>query len=354
MAKQKNNCSLERARILKFVLVLMMFLCSPIFSQQLTCSAFVVNKNRVTLAKNLDWELGTGLIVCNPKGENKTSITKPNGKNWVSKYASITFNHFGKDFPLGGINEKGLVIEELSTYPVKYPKIKDKSTLNEFEWIQYNLDSFSSVKELIESLPETSIQKFYFDLHFIAADKSGDAAVIEFIDGRAMVFTDSLLFNPVLSNNNYNELLRYKDLYKTTGRKILDVRNSQERFLKIIELIKTKKNFETVSQVNASMNILDSVKVQDTRWSIVYDITNMNIYFKTFLNEQIKKISFDQFDLTNHQYFYDHVLSDSTINFKELSSEINNKYLFKLEDEIKNKFPANEGLTKKINTLIID
>ncbi len=340
--------------MLKYVLILLVFICSSMIAQQLKCSAFVVNENSVTLAKNLDWDLGSGLIIFNPKGENKISITKPNSKKWQSKFASITFNHFGKDFPLGGINEKGLVIEELSTYPVKYPKLKDKSTLNEFEWIQFNLDSFATVEELIENLPETSIQKFYFDLHFVAADRTGDAAVIEFINGKPVVYTDSLLVYPVLTNNNYNELLRYKDLYKTTGRKILDVRNSQERFLKIVQLLKTKNNLEKVSPINSSMNILDSVKVEDTRWSIVYDITNMNIYIKTFLNEQVKEISFEQFDLDDNKYLYDHVLSNEEINFEILNSETNINYLLELRDKIKNKFPSSEGLTEKINTLIVD
>ena len=80
----------------------------------------------------------------------------------------------------------------------------------------------------------------------------------------------------------------------------------------------------------------------------------MSIYFKTFLNEQITKISFDQFDLDDNKYLYDHVLSNEEINFEILNSEININYLLELRDKIKNKFPSSEGLTEKINTLIVD
>jgi choloylglycine hydrolase len=253
------------------------------------------------------------------------------------------------------MNEKGLTIEELSTYPVKYPSLNNKSSLNEFEWIQYSLDSFALVEELIENLPEINIQRFYFDLHFIAADNTGDAAVIEFINGKPIVFKDSLLIHSVLTNNNYDELLRYKDLYKTTGRKILDVSNSQERFLKIDQLIKAMNNRESASQVNASINILDSIKVQDTRWSIVYDIPHMNIFFRTYLDEQVRKISLNQFDLESRKFLYDSVLSCDLINFTELKLELNNNYLIALRDQIKILFSSNENdLTEKINTLIIE
>ena len=30
---------------------------------------------------------------------------------WTSKFGSVTFNQYGKDNPMGGVNERGLVIE---------------------------------------------------------------------------------------------------------------------------------------------------------------------------------------------------------------------------------------------------
>jgi len=42
--------------------------------QQLTCSALASNKNKTLLRKNLDWDLGNGLIVFNPKYKAKKSV----------------------------------------------------------------------------------------------------------------------------------------------------------------------------------------------------------------------------------------------------------------------------------------
>jgi penicillin V acylase-like amidase (Ntn superfamily) len=123
------------------------------------CTAFILERDgKLILAKNLDWPIGEGYIFVNCKGEEKTSLSTdgiPTIK-WESKYGSITFNQFGKEFPLGGINEKGLVIEELNYSPSKYPPNKTLY-LNEMQWIQYQLDRAQSVTEVIESLDTISI-----------------------------------------------------------------------------------------------------------------------------------------------------------------------------------------------------
>ena len=110
--------------------------------QNYSCSGFVIkNNNDILLAKNLDWALGNGLIIFNPKNKLKCSIYAKSKKNsWTSKYSSITFNHLGLNQPLGGMNEEGLTIEELSTWPAEYFN-KNNFIVNEFEWIQYQLDN---------------------------------------------------------------------------------------------------------------------------------------------------------------------------------------------------------------------
>jgi Penicillin V acylase and related amidases len=42
---------------------------------------------------------------------------------WISKYGSITFNQSGREFPHGGINEKGLVIEQMWLDEAAYPEM---------------------------------------------------------------------------------------------------------------------------------------------------------------------------------------------------------------------------------------
>ena len=117
------------------------------FCQQLNCSAFITQGNKILLAKNLDFELGEGLVLFNPAGIEKNSISNY-GTSWNSKFASITFNMFGLNLPLGGINSQGLAIEELSTYPVQY-KDSGETKLNEFELIQYIQESNQKACQMI-------------------------------------------------------------------------------------------------------------------------------------------------------------------------------------------------------------
>ena len=97
-------------------MLLMCLLAVPYSST--ACTSFVVKKdNRILLAKNLDWEISNGIILVNKKGVFKTAYCDCHRKlSWTSRYGSVTFNQFGKEFPLGGMNEKGLVVEELNSW----------------------------------------------------------------------------------------------------------------------------------------------------------------------------------------------------------------------------------------------
>jgi choloylglycine hydrolase len=63
---------------------------------------------QVLLAKNLAFPIGEGIILINKRGVLKTAyISQYKKLSWRSKYGSITFNQFGKEFPLGEMNEAG-------------------------------------------------------------------------------------------------------------------------------------------------------------------------------------------------------------------------------------------------------
>ena len=90
----------------------------------LSCTAFMLRADsKVVTGKNLDWPVGLGSVLLNPVGLSKTAWVSPPDKPaaWVSRYSSVTFNQFGQEFPLGGMNDAGLVVEELSYWPARYP-----------------------------------------------------------------------------------------------------------------------------------------------------------------------------------------------------------------------------------------
>ena len=124
------------------------------FNDLSACTTFCLKGNhQVVLCKNLDWDFGFGMIEVNKKGLFKKAFVRGNETpiEWTSKYGSITFNQVGNEFPFGGMNEAGLVIEEASYFWTKYPAPDNRPTLNELQWIQYQLDNFSTIQEVIKS-----------------------------------------------------------------------------------------------------------------------------------------------------------------------------------------------------------
>ena len=68
---------------------------------------------------------------------------------WVSKYASVTFTQLGLGTPFSGMNEKGLVIEELWLDVTQHPPIDNRPTIPSLQWPQYQLDNYSTVCQVI-------------------------------------------------------------------------------------------------------------------------------------------------------------------------------------------------------------
>jgi len=76
---------------------------------------------------------------------------------------------------------------------------------------------------------------------------------------------------------------------------------SKDRFIKIARRIEDFKSENIRSDVGYAFDILSSVGVgkvglQRTAWSIVYDIENLQIYFKTFENRKIRVVKLEDFD----------------------------------------------------------
>ena len=336
---------------MKYLLIISIILSAGTgYAQTFSCSGFIINDtNNIILAKNLDWELGNGIILFNPRNKIKKSIYSKNGGNkWFSKYSSITFNHFGLNQPLGGMNEKGLVIEELSTWPTEYPH--NDLDFTEFEWIQYQLDNYKTTEEVALNIDNTSIKMFYFRLHYLITDKYGDKTIVEFINGKPVVYRGSSLDAPVLTNNNYHELNKYLSMISESDYKKLNINTSQDRFVKIVLLLKEQKNSNSPADYLSAMNILDSVKATDTQWSVIYNVLDRTIHYKTKFDNHIKEISFPNDYAKGNNFQYISLGPESREQFESFQPTDNINYLEKLKKDIMKHYgEKGAGLVKLIN-----
>ena len=253
----------------------------------------------MVFGRNYDWITGAGMVCTNLRGLQKTSMKTSDGItiSWVSVYGSITFNQYGKEFPTGGMNEKGLVVELMWLDDTKYPEPDKLPAIGVLQWIQYQLDCCATIDEIIATDSKLRItSKDGAPLHYLVADANGNVATIEFLNGKIVVHKGNDLPFPVLTNNTYEQSVK-----KTNGsndKYYSD--NSIARFANACSMVKQFQSADINEPiVDYGFRILDKVAQPNwTKWSIIYDITNKKIYFKTADYSDVKNLSFSFFDLS--------------------------------------------------------
>lgn len=266
------------------------------------CTTFFINHNgQLVFGRNYDWVTGSGTINTNHRGLAKTSFQMPgsNSISWVSKYGSLTFNQYGKEFPTGGMNEKGLVVELMWLSETEYPAPDKRPAVNVLQWIQYQLDNCSSVEEVIASDKKLRITSVgTTPLHYLVADKQGNVATIEFLQGKMIVHQGNDLKIPVLANNTYTESIDHvqsakKNINGSSGG------TSLGRFAKACSMVQEyHQKKSAVPAVDYAFQILNEVSQGDfTKWSIVYDLSESRIYFKTDSHKKVRSVSIPVFNL---------------------------------------------------------
>ncbi len=297
------------ARLL-FISVLFPVIVQP--AERHSCSTFMINQNDTLLVgHNLDDYIEVpGLIVVNPRGVAKHSISWDDLKSvfgrskpklrWTSQYASVTYNTFGKEFPDGGMNEAGLYVGEMTLFATKYPKDESLTELYHHFWMQYALDRFQTVDEVIADLKNV-IPSGHCLWHFFVADRTGNSAVIEFIEGRTVIHAGKDMPVKALCNRSYKRELDSLKLYEGFGgtRKInLADTSVDRRFSWAFKMIADAEVSVPQSMTGYSFSVLNQLNLGNNKWSIVCDLKNSRMYFNTYLSRKIKWVDLNDFDLS--------------------------------------------------------
>ncbi|MBD0352591.1 MAG: linear amide C-N hydrolase [Flavisolibacter sp.] len=268
------------------------------------CSTFLLSKNgQYFFGRNYDWVTGNGMVVVNKRGLQKTSFNVDEGKeiSWTSSCGSITFNQYGKEFPNGGMNEKGLVVELMWLSEAVYPEPDERASLHVLQWIQYQLDNCATVAEVIATDKIIRISNASsVPLHYLVADATGDVSTIEFLKGKMVVHRGKDLSFPVLTNTVYEQAAQQIQ-EKKGSQNFSD--NSVDRFATACRMVQQYR-LENNSQqpVDYAFTILDKVAQGNfTKWRIVYDISNRQIHFLTNEHPERKTLAFNQFDFSCNQ-----------------------------------------------------
>lgn len=266
--------------------------------------------SEIIFGHNLDMPMPIpGLIVINKRGiykegttwEELTSAKSEEYKKakWISKFGSVSFNPLGVEFPDGGMNEKGLAIWEMTLTDTDFLKDKSLPKLFMMQWMQYVLDNFITVEQVIKSTHEIVIDGW--DWHFFTADKSGNCACIEFWRGNPVIHTGENMPVSALCNTRYSgELDRLKRYDGFGGRWPVKMNDKNTpRFVHAAYMLKNYDPAKSESIIDYGFDILNQMERGGTQWSVILDLKQGDVYFKTSIVNEIRRFSLNSFDLSN-------------------------------------------------------
>jgi penicillin V acylase-like amidase (Ntn superfamily) len=245
------------------------------------CTTFVLRTEKgIVFGRNLDWITGTGLVMTNSRNLEKVALVDPSERaiKWVSKFGSVTFNQVGRDLPYGGMNESGLIVEHMTLDETTYPSKDNRYAIGACQWIQFQLDNYSTIEEVINSDTLLRIVDATSKFHFLVSDRFGHVAAIEFLNGKMVCHTGKSLPVETLANSTYEKSI---DCYNNNGD--IQADRSLYNFCTAVHQVQQYKSSNSDSTIVNAFHALSAVSQGlGTKWSIVYDVTNMRIYFKIF------------------------------------------------------------------------
>lgn len=337
---------MRQKSVLYLLLLGFIFIC--VTSTLFPCQTFTLKKGKILIVgHNLGHRSHVpGAVVINKRGVRKTAVSwmeilsgKPAVNpplEWTSKYASVTFSPFCRDFPDGGMNEAGLFIEEMTLNGTRFPADESKPLLFMMLWMQYVLDNFETVDQVVQSVHDLTIDGWTW--HFFTADREGNSAVIEFLDGEIKVFRGEDLPYPVLCNTKYAEEVKNIKRFKGFGGDMeIDLKShKQKRFIHGAQMIRDF-NPDKEDAVDYGFKILNQFDRGGTQWSLVCDLKNLKAYFRSKTSKNIKELDLKSFDLScgSPAKMLDyHVEFEGNVekNFSDYSLERNRDFVKKAVD----------------------
>lgn len=173
----------------------------------------------VIVGRTMDWPESTQpILYALPAGMARdggklggVTVVKDNALQWTSKYGSLVAGAYDLG-GIDGLNERGLGGHLLYLKSTDYGlRDRSKPGLQAGLWLQYALDNAASVDEALALLAPVQIvmvaaHGHAASLHLVLEDASGDSAIIEYINGKALVH-HSRDYTVVTNDPPYDEQL---------------------------------------------------------------------------------------------------------------------------------------------------
>lgn len=259
------------------------------------------------------------MLVTNKRNVEKMGLISTPGymkysAQWKSQFGSVTFNQFGRELPSGGMNEKGLVIELMWLLGTTKgeDKIRPLPSVNELQWIQYQLDRFETTAQVIGHLDQLQVIATASTLHYHICDRSDDCAIVEMVDGLPVLHHGAGFPDRILTNTPYTLTRSDRLPPDLSAEDKTQWEESYRRFHILKDYLPSRElsgdpvpfAFRGLDLVKANVPWYGKIlfffsgEVPGTQWQIVYNTEKKEIHFRTKRNPAIRLVKLDRFSFS--------------------------------------------------------
>ena len=265
------------------------------------CSRILWNDNPIakTVARCMDWAVSDEPELWYvPAGRQRSGDGGEGSHTWISQQASVVVSMWGVG-TVDGLNDAGLAAHALYLDPedVSFPVPDARPVVAHTMWVQYLLDTFTTVAEVVAAVDDIRIvappmRGQTFGVHVALEDSTGDSAIIEPLDGRMVVHHGSE-FTVMTNSPTLDKQLENLARYRPFGGELPppgDI-TSQDRFVRAAYFLHYLPEPANVDEAVAGVfQLIENVSVPygapyadggvyPTWWRAGADLTNKTYYF---------------------------------------------------------------------------
>jgi penicillin V acylase-like amidase (Ntn superfamily) len=188
------------------------------------------------------------------------------------------------------------------------------------QWVQYYLDNYATVAEAVEAQKSMTFQieplilpnGYPTLVHVSLSDKSGDSAVIEFINGKAQIYHDKR-FTVMTNEPTYDKQIENLKQYRTFGgdKPLPGERTPTDRFVRaayyasglpkpVSEAEAAAFVFSVIRNVSVPFGLGDPDRpnVASTIFRTVQDLTGQRYYFESTYAPNVVWVDYSKLDFS--------------------------------------------------------
>jgi choloylglycine hydrolase len=282
------------------------------------CTRIFWNENPVAqvVARTIDWEFSDEpRMWVLPRGLRRGGDTGTGTATWTARHGSISVSCW--DAGTGEcVNEHGLAAHALYLGAADYGPQDGRPSVSNIMWTQYIVDHFATVAEALAHIEDVRIvpkeaKGNDLPLHLALEDPSGDAAIVEMLDGRPSIHHGRE--HTVMANDpDYSAQLANAARYAVFGgdQPLPGDIVSEDRFVRakyFLEHLPEPANaLEAVAGVlGLARNVAIPFGAPDSRfpsyptwWMSVADLTDRVFYFQSTRSPNLIWLAMDELDFS--------------------------------------------------------